>query len=188
VLSNIKYRVPMWHAETCRWRLRIGFHFDRKLSRMREVFENDKVYEQVFHPSRLKADSRKILLCYKVQFRLRKLVAEIMDKGANKYWFMGRARHLLWGLLCQAMLNDEKLEQYAEQFGEGLSVEADYTDWLAKLASTRCRLIIKDTISGDPYVTMIKEERYGFLRTNAVYSKCMDAAYKKYGWVEKRLK
>lgn len=159
-----------------------------KLSRMREAFENDKVYDQVFSPARLKADSRKIVLCYKVQFRLPKLVAEILDKGANKYWFMGRARNLLWGLLCQGILNDEKLELFAERFGEGLSVEADYTDWMAKLASTRCRLIIKETIAEEPYAKMIKEERYGFLRTNAVYTKCMDAAYRKYGWVHKKLK
>jgi uncharacterized protein YkuJ len=159
-----------------------------KLSRMREVFENDKVYAQVFNSGRLKADSRKIILCYKVQFRLRKLVAEIMDKGANKYWFMGRARYLLWALLCQGILNDPKLEHYAEEFGEGLSVEADFTDWLAKLASTRCRLIVKDAVGNDPYAKMIREERYDFLRTNAMYKKCMEAAYEKYHWLEKRLK
>lgn len=159
-----------------------------KLSRMREVFESEKIYDQVFHPGRLKADSRKVLLCYKVQFRLRRLVAEILDKGAAKYWFMGRARNLLWALLCQGILNDEKLEHYAERFGESLGVEADYTEWLAKLASTRARLIIKDVIAQEPYAGMIKEERYSFLRTNAVYKRCMDVAYDKYGWVEKRLK
>src|SRR5262249_24557048 len=41
-----------------------------KLSRFREVFEDDKVYDTVFNPGRLRADSRKIVLCYKVQFRL----------------------------------------------------------------------------------------------------------------------
>lgn len=159
-----------------------------KLSRMREVFENDKVYDQVFGASRLRADSRKILLCYKVQFRLRKLVAEILDKGSSKYWFMGRARNLLWALLCQGILNDDRLEEYAEQFGKGLSVEADYTDWLAKLASTRCRLMIKDVIAGDPYAAMIKEERYSFLRTNAVYKRCMEIGYDRWRWVEKRIR
>src|SRR5207245_2766797 len=99
-----------------------------------------------------------------------------------------RARNLLWALLCQGMLNDEKLEDYAERFGQGLSIEADYTDWLAQLASTRCRLIIKEVISMDPYAGMIKEERYSFLRTNAVYNKCMDIAHKKWRWVEKRMK
>lgn len=159
-----------------------------KLSRMREVFENDKLYDQVFHCNRLKADARKVVLCYKVQFRLRKLVAEILEKGASKYAFMGRAKNLLWAILCQGILNDDRVEQYAERFGQSLSIEADFTEWLARLASTRARLIIKDTISRDPYVAMIKEDRYDFLRTNAVYKRCMEAAYEKHGWVEKRLK
>jgi hypothetical protein len=51
----------------------------------REVFEDDRIYNQVFDQSRLKADSRKIVLCYKVQFRLRRLVYDIVDRGANKY-------------------------------------------------------------------------------------------------------
>lgn len=159
-----------------------------KLSRMREVFESDKVYEQVFNTARLKVDSRKVLLCYKVQFRLRKLINEILDKGSSKYWFIGRARNLLWALLCQGILNDEKLETYAEQFGNSLSIEADYTDWLARLASTRCRLIIKDIITMNPYADMIREERYSFLRTNAVYDRCMEVTYNKWRWVQKRLK
>jgi hypothetical protein len=52
-----------------------------RLSEMRRVFEDDKVYEEVFRPARLKSDSRHILMCYKVQFRLRKLANEIEQKG-----------------------------------------------------------------------------------------------------------
>src|SRR5688500_12385445 len=129
---------------------------------LRDVFENEKTYAQVFNSGRLKADSRNVLLCYKTQFRLRRLVNEILDTGSSKYWFMGRARNLLWALLCQGMLNDDNLEDYAERFGQSLSIEADCTDWLARLASTRCRLIIKQVIASDPYAVMIKEERYSF--------------------------
>jgi hypothetical protein len=42
-----------------------------KTAWMRRVFEDDRIYDQVFNQNRLTADSRKILLCYKVQFRLR---------------------------------------------------------------------------------------------------------------------
>ena len=59
---------------------------------------------------------------------------------------------------------------------------------MTPLISSGARLIIKEIISTDPYAGMIKEERYSFLRTNAVYKKCMDFAHKKWRWVEKRLK
>src|ERR1035441_2480200 len=77
-----------------------------KLSRMTEVFENDKSYEQVFSPSRLTADFRAVCLCYKLQFKLRLLVQSILERGQNLYAFMPRARPLLWALMCQAMLHD----------------------------------------------------------------------------------
>ena len=72
-----------------------------RLSEMRRVFEDDKAYEQVFRATRLRADSRLVLLCYKVQFRLRKIASEIEQKGANKYAFVHRARYLLWALICR---------------------------------------------------------------------------------------
>jgi hypothetical protein len=48
-----------------------------KLTRFREVFEDDRIYGQVFSENRLKADLRKIVLCYKVQFRLGRLSYDI---------------------------------------------------------------------------------------------------------------
>jgi hypothetical protein len=75
-----------------------------RVSEMRRVFEDDRLYDQVFRQARLKADSRHILLCYKIQFRLRKLANEIAQKGQSKYWFISRARYLLWALLCQGLL------------------------------------------------------------------------------------
>jgi hypothetical protein len=55
------------------------------------------------------AVTRHIVLCYKIHFRLRRLVNDIVDKGPNRYGYMGRARSLLWALLCQGTLNDPKL-------------------------------------------------------------------------------
>ena len=91
-----------------------------KLTRFREVFEDDRIYNQVFNESRLKADLRKIVLCYKAQFRLGRLSYDIVDRGANKYQYVLRSRNLLWALLCQAILNDPRLEDRAEKFGQGL--------------------------------------------------------------------
>jgi hypothetical protein len=159
-----------------------------KLTRFREVFEDDRVYEKVFNENRLKADARKIVLCYKVQFRLRRLVNDIVEKGANKYAYVQRARNLLWALLCQAILNDSRLEERAEEFGRGLSLEAQYTDWLSGLATTRCRFILSDLVADKAYAPKADEGNFSFMRTNAAYRRSMEIAYKRWKWVEKRLK
>ncbi len=48
-----------------------------KLSQMHRVFEDDRIYERVFSRARLKAGSRQIVLCYKIQFRLPRLINDI---------------------------------------------------------------------------------------------------------------
>ena len=63
-------------------------------------------------------DSRRILLCYKVQFRLRKLANEIEQKGQNKYWFVSHARYLLWALVCQALLNHDDVEDLTKRIAD----------------------------------------------------------------------
>lgn len=158
-----------------------------KLTRFRDVFEDDRIYSQVFDRSRLRADSRSIILCYKVQFRLRRLVNDIVDKGTNKYAYVQRARNLLWALLCQAILNDPKLSERAEDFGKGLSLEAQYTDWLSGLATTRCRFVLSELVSDKAYGSKVAEGNFSFMRTNAAYKRSMEIAYKRWRWVEKRL-
>ena len=158
-----------------------------KLTRFREVFEDDRIYNQVFDQSRLKADSRKIVLCYKVQFKLRRLVYDIVEKGANKYAYVQRTRNLLWALLCQAILNDSNLEDRAEEFGRGLSLEAQYTDWLSGFATTRVRFILSDLVADRIYAAKAAEGNFSFMRTNAAYKRSMEIAYKRWRWVEKRL-
>ena len=75
--------------------------FISRLSEMRRVFEDDRVYDQVFRQGRLRADSRHVLLCYKIQFNLRRYAQEIQQKGQNKYWFISRSRNLLWALCAR---------------------------------------------------------------------------------------
>jgi hypothetical protein len=159
-----------------------------KLLSFREIFEDDRLYEQVFNGSRLRADARKILLCYKVQFRLRRLVNDIVDKGANKYAYVQRARNLLWALLSQAILNDTSIENRADEFGKGLSLEAQYTDWLSGLATTRCRFILADLVNERAYSAKAAEGNFSFMRTNAAYKRCMEIAHKRWRWTERRLK
>jgi AIPR protein len=158
-----------------------------RLSEMRRVFEDEKVYEQVFRNSRLKADSRHMLLCYKVQFRLRKLSSEIEQKGQNKYWFISRARYLLWALLCQGLLNDDKLEDLAEANGNSMALAADYTDHLTWLATARVRPLLSDLMNDRDYAEKVQEQNLSFFRTDTAFDKCMANAHRKWRWVHKKL-
>ena len=159
-----------------------------KLQRLRQVFEDDYLYAQVFSPGRLRVDARHILLCYKIQFRLRKLVGDIVEKGVNRYFYVSRARNLVWALLCQAALNEEGLEARALKFGSSLSVETNFTEWLSYLATNRCRFLIRDVVEQKPYQEKASEGNYSFLRTNAFYERCMELARKNWKWESRRLK
>jgi hypothetical protein len=158
-----------------------------KMSRLQEVFEEEKDYNQVYSPERLQADSKKVILCYKVHYRLTRLIREIMEKGEKKYAYMRKARNLLWALLCQGILNDEKVEEFAGKYGRTLAIENEFVEWLAKIASTKARFLISAVVDKEPYASKAEDERYGFLKTKTVYDLCMDQGKKKFGWVPKRL-
>lgn len=158
-----------------------------RIAEMRRIFEDDRIYEQVFRQSRIRADSRHILLCYKVQFRLRKMADEIAQLGQNKYWFIQRARYLLWALLCQGLLNREDLEQIAENYGNSMSLPVDYTDILIHQATTKVRPLLAELMKDKDYIDKVREQNLSFLRTDKAFEKCMEIAHRKWGWVQKRL-
>lgn len=158
-----------------------------RLSNMHGVFEEDRAYEKVFRQGRLKADSRHILLCYKIQINLRKYTQEIEQKGVNKYWFVSRARNLLWALLCQGLLNHDDLETFAEKHGKTMSVAVDYKEHLVWLATARVRLLLSDLMKDPDYSLKVAEENLSFLRTDRAFEKCMEMAHKKWRWVHKKL-
>lgn len=159
-----------------------------KLSRMNEVFENDKSYEQVFSPSRLTADFRAVCLCYKLQFKLRLLVRSIVERGLNKYAYMPRARPLLWALMCQAMLNHPKFDYYAEEYGSDLRHPNPLVDWWYELAANTCRLIIRDLVNLPENRDRVKDGNFSFLKTNATFDRAMELGRKRNKWVHRRLK
>jgi hypothetical protein len=158
-----------------------------RLSEMRRVFEDDRLYEQVFRQSRLKADSRQILICYKVQFRLRKLANEIEQKGPNKYAFIHRSRYLLWALICQGLLNHDGLEDIAENFGKAMTLPAAYTESLSYLATARVRPLLSALMEHPDYQDKIAEGNLGFLRTDRAFERCMEIAHDRWKWVHKKL-
>ena len=158
-----------------------------RVSEMRRVFEDDRVYDQVFRQSRLRADSREILLCYKVQFRLRKLAAEIEQKGQNKYAFIHRSRYLLWALICQGLLNHPRIEDLRERFGTSMVIPADYTEDLSYLATARVRLLLSALMEHPDYRDKAAEGNLSFLRTDRAFENCMEIAHKNWQWVHKKL-
>ena len=153
-----------------------------------EVFEDDKLYGQVFSEGRKKADSRKIVLYYKAERRLKQFLRDILEMGQNKYEFVKKGRNLLWALLCQGILNDPKPDQRAERWGQTLSVELDFVEWVSGLATTRCRMILKDLVEDKQYAQKVAEGNFNFFRTNATYKRAMEFGYNRFKWVERGLK
>jgi hypothetical protein len=157
-----------------------------KMSRLQEVFEEDAQYASVFGSNRLRADSRHILLAYKIQLRLNRIIREIMERGEKKYFYMRRARNLVWALLIQALLNEPDLAELADKFGRKPGMETEFSDLLAKLASTRVRFLISASVE-EHYTDKIEAEKYGFLRTKTIYEDCLKDARDKWNWSRKKL-
>ncbi len=158
-----------------------------RISEMRRVFEDEKVYNQVFRQSRLKADSRQIVLCYKVQSRLRKLANEIEQKGPNRYAFIHRSRYLLWALICQGLLNHNSIEALSEKFGCSMTLPVEFGEVLSQLATTRVRLLLGALMDSPEYKDKVAEGNLSLLRTDRAFDKCMEIAYKKWHWLHKKL-
>lgn len=158
-----------------------------KLGRMREVFEDERPYSQLFNESRLKADSRKIILCYKAGLYVSRLMREVRQAAQNKYDFVTRGRNLLWALVCQGMLNDPKINELSEEYGQSLKMEIQFRKWLLDLATRKCRLILADLIAEKAYKEKVAEDNFTFLKTTAAFKKSMDIAYKRYKWTVRSL-
>lgn len=158
-----------------------------RISEIRKVFEDDRIYSQVFRQARLKADSRKVVLCYKIQSRLGKLTREILQKGENKYAFIGRSRYLLWALLCQGLLNDPEIDWLCEHFGFSMAIPVDFSEKLSHLATARVRLLLKALMESPEYAEKVRDGNLSFLRTDSAFEKCMSFAYDKWKWVHKKL-
>src|ERR1035438_7669286 len=88
-----------------------------KISSLPNVFDSDDIYKQTFRDSYLNSDVRKILLAYKIQFNLTRIVEEIQEKGSQKnYEYFRRARNLVWALLVQGVLNASNLADLLESY------------------------------------------------------------------------
>jgi len=154
-----------------------------KISRLREVFEDEKKYKNTFKEKYLKVDAKKILLAYKVQFRLKAISDAIQENSSQKYYeLFSKSKNLIWGLILQALLNDSKYENYAEEYGIKLNIETGFTEILKSLGNRRVRPILQDIWKDERYQKYIQEQKYHFLRNKATFDRAMDIAKEQFGW------
>jgi len=153
-----------------------------KMSRIGEVFENDNYYKDTFREHYFSVNTEKLLLFYKISYRLNSISWEIRGMGENKYYYATRATNLIWALLIQGLLNDDRFDEYVEKYGASLLMEGDYNGILKDIASKKIRLIFSKTFATKKYRNYLEEEKFSFLRSRSTYDDCMETARKKYRW------
>lgn len=153
-----------------------------KVAEIGKIFETDSLYEKTFQPSFLKSDTRKIILAYKIQFRLNAIIKEIESKGESKYFFVRYAKNLVWALTVQGLLNDNYIEDLLENYGNGLSVEADFNSIVKEIGSKKIRIILSELIKQKKYHDYVENGKYSFLKTRVAFVDSMTIANNRYGW------
>ena len=154
-----------------------------KISRLREVFEDDKLYRKYFNEKILRCPVDKIIFLYKIQFRLSAIIRSIQDSGADKlYYYFGKSKNIIWALTIQGLLNDNKINKWIESYGTSLSIETDFSEVIKQIGSTKVKNILTEISKDVKYKDNIEENNYGFLRSKAFFDKCMDLGYEKYNW------
>jgi YHS domain-containing protein len=157
-----------------------------RMSRLNDMFETESQYRACFAEKYLKTDPRRILLAYKIQYRLPKVAKEI-DEAATGYWYVPRAKNLLWALLVQGVLNHRQLPAWLETYGRTISVEADFTQELLSLGVQKVRHVIREAVSEQKYKEQLDERRLSFLQNKALYTLCMEVAERRERWTKQGL-
>ncbi len=122
-----------------------------RMSRLREVFEQAKWYEDCFRDSYVKCDPRRIILGYKIGLVLNPIMRQVEERWAEWLRYaIGRARNLVWALLIQGMLNDDAhLPDLLDAHGTDLKKLADFKDYLITLATNKVYLIVNNVLKDD---------------------------------------
>lgn len=157
-----------------------------RMSRLNDVFETESQYRACFADKYVESDARRILLAYKIQYRLNR-VARAIEEEAKGYWYVPRAKNLLWALLVQGVLNNRQLPAWLETYGTTISMETDFTQELVSLGVQKVRHVIREAVSEERYKEQLEEQRLSFLRTKALYTLCMEVAEQRYEWTKQGL-
>jgi len=158
-----------------------------RISEIREVFENERWYRDVFKEQYLQIDLKKLILLYKVQFRLQSMMREIRNTGLEKYGYVSKAKNLLWCLCIQGLMNESKFDKYVDMYGTSTNIEASLTEILKKLSTGKLRFILGDTFENKKYLGQMSEGRYSFLRSSSTLADCLKAAQTRFDWKRQSL-
>jgi hypothetical protein len=153
-----------------------------RISEMNEVFENENWYAYTFKERYLEVDPSKLVLIYKIQFRLPTLIREIRNAGGEKFGFIAKARNLVWCLVLQGLLNDDNFIKYVEYYGKSTGIEVKLAEVLKSIARTKICPILADALEDKKYKTGIAEGRLSFLASKSMLKTCMDKARNRFGW------
>lgn len=140
------------------------------------------MYEKTFQPSFLKSDTRKIILAYKIQFRLNAIIREIESRGESKYFFVRYARNLVWALTVQGLWKRQLYHDLLENYGNSLSVQADFNSIVKEIGSKKIRIILSELIKQKKYQDYVENGKFSFLKTRVAFVDCMTIANNRYGW------
>jgi len=159
-----------------------------RLSRLGDLFEIQRSYQETFRESYLKSDARKIVLCYKISLVIKSPMQRIEEKAPQKLaYIMAKAKNLVWALLIQGLLNDKELQALLDRYGTSLAKEADFRELLKVIAGNRIVPILKEVLIDEGYQKKAEAGKFAFLRTREIYKRCMDIAYEKYGWTKRSI-
>ena len=154
-----------------------------RMSRLNDMFETESQYRACFAERYLKTDVRRILLAYKIQYRLSTVAREI-DEAAKGYGYVPRAKNLLWALLVQGVLNHKHLPAWIEAYGTTINMEADFKQELLSLGVQKIRHMMREAVSEKKYKEQLAEGRLSFLQNKALYTLCMEVAEQRDGWTK----
>jgi hypothetical protein len=154
-----------------------------KINKLRDVFEDEKKYYNIFKKKYLSSDVRKILLLYKIQFRIGSVMKAMTENSQEKYFELyNKSKNIIWCLLVQGVLNDNKLDSHIEEFGKNLVIEADFNELLKSIGIKKIKPLVQDILKEEKYQKNIQEGNYLFLKNKAALDRCMRLAEEKYGW------
>ena len=158
-----------------------------RISQMKQVFESQKWYSNTFSEKYLSTDPSRLVILYKVQYRLNAIVRQIQFFGNEKYDYLGKLRNLVWGLAIQGMLNDDQFSNHAQSFGHSLLIEANFNALLKRIATMKLRFILGNALGDKKYRDYISEGKLSFLKTKATFNECMAVAGRQFGWIKRDL-
>ena len=85
-------------------------------------------------------------------------------------------------MTIQGLLNDNYIDDLLENYGNSLSVEADFNSIVKDIGSKKIRIILSELIKQKKYQDYVENGKFSFLKTRVSFVDCMTIANNRYGW------